>query len=115
VSDGPSPDDRRRERPAARRQAEPMTAQQRSRRARIAAHASWANTADRAGRTAAGTRAFLARFERQVDLLTDTPPQLALCPQTTSPDEAAEWLSAWTTTGIVGLIAKDGLGRYTPG
>jgi hypothetical protein len=44
-----------------------MTPQQRRRRARIAAHASWANTADRAARTAAGTKAFLDRFERQVD------------------------------------------------
>jgi hypothetical protein len=44
-----------------------MTPQQRQRRARIAAHASWANTADRTARTAAGTKAFLDRFERQVD------------------------------------------------
>lgn len=44
-----------------------MTAAQRSRRARIAAHASWAVTADRKARTASGTAAFLARFERQVD------------------------------------------------
>jgi hypothetical protein len=44
-----------------------MTPERRRRRARIAAHASWANTADRAARTAAGTKAFLDRFERQVD------------------------------------------------
>jgi hypothetical protein len=44
-----------------------MTAQQRSRRARIAAHASWAKTNDRAARTSPGTQAFLERFERQVD------------------------------------------------
>lgn len=44
-----------------------MTAQQRSRRARIAAHASWAVTADRKARTSPGTAAFLDRFERQVD------------------------------------------------
>jgi hypothetical protein len=44
-----------------------MTPQQRSRRARVAAHASWAATADRKARTSAGTTAFLARFERQVD------------------------------------------------
>lgn len=44
-----------------------MTAEQRRHRARIAAHASWANTSDRTARTAAGTRAFLDRFERQVD------------------------------------------------
>jgi hypothetical protein len=36
-----------------------MTPQQRRRRARIAAHASWASTADRATRAAAGTKAFL--------------------------------------------------------
>ena len=44
-----------------------MTAEQRRRRARIAAHASWANTTDRAARTSPGTAAFLDRFERQVD------------------------------------------------
>jgi hypothetical protein len=44
-----------------------VNSQQRSRRARIAAHASWATTTDRAARTAAGTAAFLARFERHVD------------------------------------------------
>lgn len=44
-----------------------MNPQQRSRRARIAAHASWAATTDRTARTSAGTAAFLARFERQVD------------------------------------------------
>ena len=44
-----------------------MTPEQRRRRARIAAHVSWSNTTDRAARTAAGTRAFLGRFERQVD------------------------------------------------
>jgi hypothetical protein len=44
-----------------------MTPQQRRRRARIAAHVSWANTVDRVARTAAGTNAFLSRFERQVD------------------------------------------------
>jgi hypothetical protein len=44
-----------------------MTPQQRSRRARIAAHASWAATTDRTARTSAGTAAFCERFERQVD------------------------------------------------
>lgn len=44
-----------------------MTAQQRSHRARIAAHASWAKTSDRTARTSRGTKAFLERFERQVD------------------------------------------------
>jgi hypothetical protein len=44
-----------------------LTPQQRRRRARIAAHASWAATPDRKARTAAGTQAFLRRFERLVD------------------------------------------------
>ncbi len=44
-----------------------ITPAQRSRRARIAAHASWANTTDRTARTRPATLAFLARFERQVD------------------------------------------------
>jgi hypothetical protein len=44
-----------------------MTPEQRRRRDRIAAHASWANTADRTARTSSGTKAFLDRFERQVD------------------------------------------------
>ena len=44
-----------------------MSADLRRRRARIAAHASWATTSDRTARTAPGTKAFLERFERQVD------------------------------------------------
>jgi hypothetical protein len=36
-------------------------------RARLAVHASWAKTRDRAARTAPGRRAALDRFERQVD------------------------------------------------
>jgi hypothetical protein len=40
---------------------------QRSQRARIAAHASWANTTDPARRTAPARRSFLARFEAEVD------------------------------------------------
>jgi hypothetical protein len=44
-----------------------MTPERRRRRARIAADVSWANTADRTARTSAGTKAFLGRFERQVD------------------------------------------------
>lgn len=35
--------------------------------ARAAAHQSWANTNDRAQRTAPARQAFLARFEQQVD------------------------------------------------
>lgn len=44
-----------------------LTPEQRRRRARIAAHASWAKTTDRRARTAAATQGFLERFERQVD------------------------------------------------
>lgn len=40
---------------------------QRVRRAKTAAEASWANTDDRAARTAPAREAALARFEQQVD------------------------------------------------
>ena len=53
-----------------------LNPKQRSRRARIAAHASWANTADRQGRTAPATASFLARFEKQVDPLGVLEPDL---------------------------------------
>lgn len=49
---------------------ESMTPSERALRARTAVHTSWANTVgakDRRRRTAPGTAAFLARFERQVD------------------------------------------------
>jgi hypothetical protein len=46
---------------------ETLTPEQRSLRARLAVHESWARTRDPAGRTAAARRAFLDRFERQVD------------------------------------------------
>ena len=55
------------ERPTTERTEGAMTPAQRQRRARIAAHASWANTSDRSARTSAGPQAFLDRFERQVD------------------------------------------------
>jgi hypothetical protein len=45
----------------------PLTAAQRTLRAKAAADASWANTGDRSARTEAARRAALARFERQVD------------------------------------------------
>jgi hypothetical protein len=53
-----------------------LTPQQRTRRARIAAHVSWSNTADRRGRTERATKSFLARFERQVDPLGVLPLEL---------------------------------------
>ncbi len=40
---------------------------ERSLRARLAVHTSWANTPDRRARTAAATAASMARFEEQVD------------------------------------------------
>ena len=44
-----------------------LTPEQRSLRARIASHESWARTPDASARTAPGRKAFLDRFERQVD------------------------------------------------
>lgn len=46
---------------------EKLTPAQRSLRARIAAHASWANCSDRAARTAAARKAAYDRFEQEVD------------------------------------------------
>jgi hypothetical protein len=54
-----------------------LTPAQRSLRARIAAHASWANTTDRARRTEAARRAALDRFDRQVDPDQALPPERA--------------------------------------
>lgn len=44
-----------------------LTPSERKLRARKAAHVSWANTSDPKARTAAGTAASMARFEKQVD------------------------------------------------
>lgn len=44
-----------------------LTPSERSLRARIAAHESWAKTLDPASRTAPGRNAFLKQFEVQVD------------------------------------------------
>lgn len=44
-----------------------MTPKERKLRARLAAHTSWANTGDRAARTAPARQAAMNRFERQVD------------------------------------------------
>src|SRR5581483_10615550 len=44
-----------------------MTSKEASMRGRIGAHASWANTADRAARTQPARDAFHLRFEREVD------------------------------------------------
>jgi hypothetical protein len=45
----------------------PVTPEQRTLKARAAAHAQWAATDDRAARTEPKRRAFYARFEHQVD------------------------------------------------
>ena len=44
-----------------------LTPEQRSLRSRMAAHSSWARTADRAERTRPARDAFMQRFEDQVD------------------------------------------------
>ena len=44
-----------------------MDASERSLRARMAAHASWAKTADPGARTAPARAAAMSRFEREVD------------------------------------------------
>jgi hypothetical protein len=44
-----------------------LTPAQRSLRAKVAAHVSWANTSDRTARTAAARKAASDRFEREVD------------------------------------------------
>lgn len=44
-----------------------LTPEQRSLRSRMAAHRSWARTADRTERTRPGREAFMRRFEGQVD------------------------------------------------
>lgn len=46
---------------------ESLTPAERTLRARVAVHTSWAKTTDRSARTKPGTAAFLARFEREVD------------------------------------------------
>lgn len=44
-----------------------MTPAERTLRAQLAAHASWAHTTNPTARTAPGRQAFLARFEQEVD------------------------------------------------
>lgn len=44
-----------------------LTPAQRTLRARVAVHSSWAKTSDRAARTAPARAASIARFEREVD------------------------------------------------
>jgi hypothetical protein len=51
-----------------------MTPAQRSLQARMASHESWARTTDASARTAPGRKAFLDRFEKQVDPAGELPP-----------------------------------------
>lgn len=51
-----------------------LTESERRQRAQIAAHESWAQTADRPARTAKARRAMLDKFEQQVDPDNELPP-----------------------------------------
>jgi ATP-dependent DNA ligase len=55
------------------------------------------------------------RRARLAALLAEAPDQLALCPQTTQLSQAIEWLTAWTSAGVEGLVIKGLAGRYQPG
>ena len=44
-----------------------LNPEQRTLRASLAAHTSWANTPDRTARTEPGRRGLIAKFEREVD------------------------------------------------
>src|SRR5262249_41219444 len=61
AADGTSP------RPRRNARFDPLTPEQRSLRARLASHASWARTDDPSARTAPARSAFFHRFEQQVD------------------------------------------------
>jgi hypothetical protein len=50
-----------------RRPAVPLTPEQRSLRSRIAGHQKWANTENPSAATEPARKAFMARFEREVD------------------------------------------------
>lgn len=52
----------------------PLTPAERSLRGQLAVHQSWANTPDRPARTANARRAFLDKFEKQVDPEGKLPP-----------------------------------------
>ncbi len=53
-----------------------------------------------------------ARLEAR---LAGAPTALALCPQTTDPDVARQWMDDLAPTGVEGLVVKDLAGRYRPG
>lgn len=49
------------------------------------------------------------------DLLANIPTQLVLCPHSTSPAVAREWIDSWVATGIEGVVAKRRDQRYQAG
>lgn len=55
------------------------------------------------------------RRARLATLLTDAPPQLTLCPQTTDPDTATTWMHQWADAGMEGLVIKGRASPYQPG
>jgi ATP-dependent DNA ligase len=55
------------------------------------------------------------RRARLADLLARAPVQLPLCPQTTDLTQARQWLTAWTLTGVEGVVAKRLDSPYQPG
>jgi ATP-dependent DNA ligase len=55
------------------------------------------------------------RRTRLAEQLADAPAQLPLCPQTTDPAQARQWLTDWTAAGIEGVVAKRLDGRYHHG
>jgi ATP-dependent DNA ligase len=48
-------------------------------------------------------------------LLAGGPPQLPLSPQTSSIEQAREWLETWPAVGVEGLVIKEASGRYLSG
>ena len=55
-----------------------------------------------------------ARRQRLESLAERGAPPLQLSPVTSDPDEAREWLNAFKTTGVEGLLVKGASTRYQP-
>jgi ATP-dependent DNA ligase len=55
-----------------------------------------------------------ARRQRLESLAERWAPPLQLSPVTSDPDEAREWLNAFKTTGVEGLLVKGASTRYQP-
>jgi ATP-dependent DNA ligase len=56
-----------------------------------------------------------ARRDLLAGVLDGAPAELPLCPHTTDPDEARQWLANWPALGMEGLVIKPLGGRYRPG